>query len=169
MADHAADHAVDGTANRGGVQTASDPQVVGTDISVGGNQYTEAIQRELGLGFEEAEAAKKGEGSEDADNVRSILSSVTQDVVNEIQKTVDFYLSSHGDDQLDKIVLSGGGARLESLLGALNERFGCTVEHLDPFRSVTVDERAFPQETLAEIAPAAAVAVGLATRKAGDK
>ena len=50
-----------------------------------------------------------------------------------------------------------------------NERFGCTVENLDPFRSVTVDERVFPQETLAEIAPAAAVAVGLATRKAGDK
>src|SRR5262249_59910870 len=31
------------------------------DISFGGNQYTDAVQKQLSLGFEQAEALKKGE------------------------------------------------------------------------------------------------------------
>ncbi|MFQ5720303.1 MAG: type IV pilus assembly protein PilM [Acidobacteriota bacterium] len=140
------------------------------DLSVGGNQYTEALQRELGVSFEEAEDAKMGKVAEiSAEQTEPILSSVTQEVVSEIQKTVDFYLSSNSDEQLDRVVLSGGGTRLESLPGALTERFDCDVEHLDPFRSVTPDGRHIPQESLQELASSAAVAVGLATRKVGDK
>ena len=140
------------------------------DLSVGGNQFTEAIQRDLGVSFEEAEAAKMGQDEDlSGEQLQGILTSVMQEVVTEIQKTVDFYLASESDEQLDKIVISGGGARLESLPGALGERFDCTVEQLDPFHSLSVDGRAFPPETLAEIGSSAAVAVGLAIRKVGDK
>ncbi|MFQ5668913.1 MAG: type IV pilus assembly protein PilM [Acidobacteriota bacterium] len=141
------------------------------DLSVGGNQFTEALQRELGVSFEVAERVKKGE-SEDGippDSVTSILESVTGDLLTEVQKTVDFFLSSNRDEQLDKILLSGGGACLPSFPVAMNQRFGCPVDRLDPFRAVNTDSRAFPPETLAEISPAAAVAVGLAIRKVGDR
>jgi type IV pilus assembly protein PilM len=141
------------------------------DLSVGGNQYSEAIQRELGVPFEVAEAAKRGQDVDGIahDKLAPILQSVTGDVVNEIQKTLDFFLSSRSEDQLDRLVLSGGGSRVEPLSAALGQRFGCPVEFLDPFHSVAVDERAFSRDTLTDLAPAAAVAIGLATRKAGDK
>jgi type IV pilus assembly protein PilM len=141
------------------------------DLSVGGNQYTEALQRELGVSFEVAEAVKKGQSDEDVppDAVAPVLETVNNEVATEIQKTVDFFLSSHSDEQLDKIVLSGGGSKLESFPEMLHDRFGCPVEHMDLFHSITVDDRAFPPETLAEMAPAVAVAVGLGIRKVGDR
>jgi len=140
------------------------------DLSMGGNNYTEAIQRDMGVSFETAEAAKCGKSQDEipAEELTPILEAVNNEMVTEIQKTIDFFLSSHSEEQLDKIVLAGGGSRLESLPGALGERFGCKVEHLNPFEAITVDERAFPKEALAEMAPAAVVAVGLAIRKGGD-
>ena len=33
------------------------------DVSVGGNQYTDALQKELDLSYEDAERLKKGEAS----------------------------------------------------------------------------------------------------------
>jgi type IV pilus assembly protein PilM len=141
------------------------------DLSVGGNQYTEALQRELGVSFEVGEAAKKDQLEEgiSPESVAPVLEAVNNEVCTEIQKTVDFFLSSHSDEQLDKIMLSGGGSKLESFPAALNERFGCPVEHLNPFHSISVDDRAFPPETLSEMAPAVAVAVGLGIRKVGDR
>lgn len=141
------------------------------DLSMGGNNYTEAIQRDMGVSFETAEAAKCGKSQDEipAEELTPILETVNNEMVTEIQKTIDFFLSSHSEEQLDKIVLAGGGSRLESLPGALGERFGCKVEHLNPFEAITVDERAFPKEALAEMAPAVVVAVGLAIRKGGDR
>jgi len=141
------------------------------DLSVGGNRYTEAIQRELGVPFEAAEEAKKGRGADGigSDRVAPILASVTEDLVNEIQKTLDFFLSSRSEDQLDRIVLSGGASRVEPLAGALGKRFSCPVEYLNPFKAVSVDDRQFPAALLEDVGPAAAVAVGLALRKGGDK
>ena len=141
------------------------------DLSIGGNNYTEAIQREMGVSFEVAEDTKRGRAAEEvpAEELQPILDAVNHEMVTEVQKTIDFFLSSHSEEQLDKIVLSGGGSRLECLSGALAERFGCPVEHLDPFQAISVDDRAFPPEALADMAPAAAVAVGLAVRKGGDR
>ena len=141
------------------------------DLSIGGNNYTEAIQREMGVAYEAAEDAKRGNQDADvpAEELQPILDSVNGEMVTEVQKTIDFYLSSHAEEQLDRIVLSGGGSQLKSLPIAMGERFGCPVEHLDPFQAITVDDRTFPQEAMAEMAPAAAVAVGLAIRKGGDR
>ncbi|MCZ6832594.1 MAG: pilus assembly protein PilM, partial [Acidobacteria bacterium] len=104
-----------------------------------------------------------------AEELTPILEAVNNEMATEIQKTIDFFLSSHSEEQLDKIVLAGGGSRLESLPEALGQRFGCAVEHLNPFEAITVDDRTFPPEAMAEMAPAAAVAVGLALRKGGDR
>ena len=111
------------------------------DLSIGGNNYTEAIQRDMGVSFEAAEEAKCGTSHEEvpAEELTPILEAVNSEMVTEIQKTIDFFLSSHSEEQLDKIVLAGGGSRLESLPGALGERFGCPVEHLNPFQAITVD------------------------------
>ncbi len=149
---------------RGGVS------VFWRDISMGGNQYTDTLQRELSLSRDQAEAAKRGEAVEgvSGEQVREILGSVNEELCHEIQRTVDFVKAFAGSENpLEAIFLAGGGARLPDLTATLGERFGARVELIDPFRNVKVPG------TLADRAqamgPDAAVAVGLALRKVGDR
>jgi type IV pilus assembly protein PilM len=66
------------------------------DISFGGNQYTEALQRELNLSFEQAEAVKRGEtgGRFSQADVRQVLDEVSAEMAGEIRKTFDFYTTT---------------------------------------------------------------------------
>jgi type IV pilus assembly protein PilM len=63
------------------------------DISFGGNQFTEALQREFNLSFENAEALKRGREVEGhtASDARRVLEAVGGEMSGEIQKTFDFF------------------------------------------------------------------------------
>lgn len=140
------------------------------DITFGGNQYTDAIQRELSLSFEQAEDLKRGKPAGDytIQQVIPILNSVSEDFSGELRKTLDFFTATSGADRVNEIVLAGGGSGVLNLDATLRDKFGIPVSIMDPFRKVTVDESQFNPEELAEIAPSMAIAVGLAIRKLGD-
>ncbi|MGE3276107.1 MAG: type IV pilus assembly protein PilM [Vicinamibacterales bacterium] len=140
------------------------------DVSLGGHAFTEAIQRELGLPFESAERLKRGEVVDGVsyEEARPVLKAMTDNVLLEVEKTFDFFKATAANDHIDRIVLSGGASRVEGFLEALGERFGTVVERFDPFRQVTFDERRLGM-TADEAAPVAAVAVGLALRRVGDR
>src|SRR5207342_1563229 len=59
------------------------------DIPIGGNRYTEAIQREIGMSYEEAEQAKKGERKTQG-SMATVLDSVNAEVASEIARTIDY-------------------------------------------------------------------------------
>jgi type IV pilus assembly protein PilM len=140
------------------------------DITFGGNQYTDAIQRELSLSFEQAEELKRGKtvGDHTIQQVIPILNSVSEDFAGELRKTLDFFTATSGAERVDEIVLAGGGSGVLNLDATLRDKFSIPVSIMDPFRNVTVDEGEFNPEELAEIAPSMAIAVGLAIRKLGD-
>lgn len=142
------------------------------DINIGGNQYTDAIQKELNLNTETAERLKRGEevSGVKSDSVVPILASVTEDVCSEIQKTIDFYkATSVSDETLDRVYLTGGSSQLGNLKDALAQRFRTSVEFLNPFRKIQTASRDISPEVMTRLAPGAAVAVGLALRKVGDR
>jgi type IV pilus assembly protein PilM len=142
------------------------------DISIGGNAYTEAVQKELNLPFDSAEQAKKAQPVEGVsyDDVRPVLDAMTESVLLEIQKTFDFFKASATSDRLDRIVVSGGASRVEGFTEALQERFGSVVEAFDPFRKISFEPAKLGVTSDVEgLASTAAVAVGLALRKAGDR
>jgi type IV pilus assembly protein PilM len=140
------------------------------DITFGGNQYTDAVQRELNLSFSEAESLKKGEqvGDYNIQQVIPILNSVSEDFAGELRKTLDFFTATSGAERVDHIVLSGGGAGVMNLESILRDKFGIPVEILNPFKNITFNENDFNPEWIAEVAPSMAIAVGLAIRKLGD-
>jgi type IV pilus assembly protein PilM len=140
------------------------------DITFGGNQYTDAIQRELSLSFEQAEELKKGRqaGDYSIQQVIPILNSVSEDFAGELRKTLDFFTATSGADRVDEIVLAGGGSGVLNLDAILRDKFGIPVAIMDPFQKITVDEKEFNPEELADIGPSMAIAVGLAIRKLGD-
>ena len=87
------------------------------DVGIGGNAFTEAIQKELGLPFEGAEDAKKGlpvEGVR-ADDLRPVLHAVMDNVLLEIEKTFDFFKATSANDRIDRVIVSGGGSLVERL------------------------------------------------------
>lgn len=140
------------------------------DISFGGNQFTEALQREFNLSFDQAELLKRGEtvGSYGAVEARAVLDNISAEMANEVQKTFDFFSATSSEGAVDELVLSGGCALTPNLIEVLRERFGVPTELLNPFRRVTFKETDFNREWLDNIAPMLAVAVGLAIRQVGD-
>jgi type IV pilus assembly protein PilM len=148
-----------------------DQSVFTRDISIGGNAYTEALQRELNLPFEIADALKRGHPADGVtyDDARPVLRAVTENVMLEIQKTFDFFKATASSDRIDRIMLSGGASRAEAFTEMLAERFEAPVEPFDPFRKIAFDTKKFKTESAADIAPTVAVAVGLALRRVGDR
>jgi len=141
------------------------------DISIGGNLFTEAIQKEINLPFEQAELLKKGQEVEgaSAERVPAILQAVSEQVGTEIQKTLDFFKATSSSDPVSLMVLSGGASRTLNLSSYLGQRFETHVEMLDPFKKIAVNDRQWPSDRLEPLGAAASVAVGLALRKAGDR
>ena len=138
------------------------------DVSVGGGQYTGLLQKELDLNFEQAEAVKRGmppEGVE-VQGIEPILESVSDILAMEISKTMDFYRATaeEGESAVQKILISGGGSKLNGLPEYLSKRFEIPVEVLNPFRQIKVDARRFDPDYMREVVPEMAIAVGLALR-----
>jgi len=147
-----------------------DQSVFTRDISIGGNAYTEALQKELSLPFESADLLKRGGEVEGVsyEDARPVLRAVTENVLLEIQKTFDFFKATAASDRIDRIMVSGGASRAEGFTEMLAERFEAPVEPFDPFKRVLFDDKHFSVDA-AEVAPTVAVAVGLGLRRAGDR
>jgi type IV pilus assembly protein PilM len=91
---------------------------------------------------------------------------MTENVLLEIQKTFDFFKATAASDRIDRILLSGGASAVDGFAQALEERFGAPVETFDPFRKISFDAAKLG---MAGAEQTAAVAVGLALRRAGDR
>jgi type IV pilus assembly protein PilM len=145
--------------------------VFNRDIAAGGNQYTDAIQKDLNLSFDQAETLKRGGRVEGAavENLGPILQAVSESIALEIQKTFDFFKATSSEDRIDRIFLSGGTSKVHGLRDLLADRFDAGVEIMNPFNNITYNPRDFDPDFINEIGPSAAIAVGLAVRKGGDR
>jgi type IV pilus assembly protein PilM len=140
------------------------------DISAGGNQYTDLLQKELNLTFEQAEALKRGIPTDTGlqpEDTQNLIDSVTDILALEVQKTLDFWraTSQMGDSgHIDRVLVSGGSSKVRSLTAAFSERFGIPVERFDAFRNIRFNSKKFDEEYIRELSPNMAVAIGLASR-----
>ncbi|MFH1080696.1 MAG: type IV pilus assembly protein PilM [Pseudomonadota bacterium] len=142
------------------------------DFTLAGNTITEAVQSGRSLTFEAAEALKiDGPDADDItrDAFRNSLLSYADPICTEIERSIDYFRSTSGGDSIKKILLSGGVAAIPGITGDLTQRLGIETEILNPFRKIDCNKKVLPPERIDEIRPIAAVAVGLALRKVGDK
>src|SRR5712672_1925120 len=136
------------------------------DVSVGGNQFTDALQKELDLSYEDAERLKKGETlpSVTDEQKQQILRSVSDILTLEIQKTFDFFRATASGENIQRILVAGGTARVPGLVDLLREEFAMPVEELNPFRKVLINPGKHSDDQIREMGPRLAIAVGLALR-----
>ena len=140
------------------------------DIHFGGNQYTEEIHKKAHVSFQEAEARKLGsaDSSRANDVVHEVISGVTESLLNELQRSMEFFLASSEGEKIHRVILSGGCSALAGLAEKMQQRLGTSVELADPFQTITADPNRLEPNSLREIAPLMGVSVGLAIRKVGD-
>lgn len=139
------------------------------DVQMGGNLYTEELQKQFGVSTEEAEQLKITGDAPDQDRLRETVARVNETLAMEMRRSLDFYNSTAGDEKIARVYMSGGGAKIAMLVDIVSQRLGLPVEILDPFRKVKFNEKEFDPEYLQEIGPLVTVAMGLATRRLGDK
>jgi type IV pilus assembly protein PilM len=141
------------------------------DVSLGCGQINQKIASLIDCSAEEAEAIKFGETSDriSAEDLSDIISSVVADWCTEIRRALDFFYSTYPDDQIKKIVLSGGGGNIQELRQLLAVETSAEVSTINPFQHFYVDGDKFDTEYLEKIAPQASICMGLATRKLDDK
>ncbi len=141
------------------------------DIPLGGNRYTEAIQREIGISFEEAEEGKKKDRGVDSDgmSLSGVMDSVNAEVASEIARTVDYFKTSAANAELSRVLVCGGVARAKGLIQQLADRMQLPVVMADPFAEIDITGCDIEPDVLADFGPSAAVGVGLALRAVGDR
>jgi type IV pilus assembly protein PilM len=143
------------------------------DISTGGNQYTAEIQRALSVGFDEAERIKIGEPrareSQDVvpQEVEQAMRAVTNNLVGEIARSLDFFAATAADARIQRVYLAGGSSRVSGLEAAFRERTGLEVELLNPLARMLPSNR-FEPELLDQVGPSLGVGVGLALRRVDE-
>jgi type IV pilus assembly protein PilM len=140
------------------------------DVSVGGHQYTDSLQKELDLSFDDAEALKLGKklGTVSEEAKAPILQQVTEIIVLEIQKTFDFFRATAAGEHIERIYLAGGSSKVPGLIESLRQEFSLPVDVLNPFQKIAPPAEGKGAELIEENAGQLAVAVGLALRSFDD-
>jgi type IV pilus assembly protein PilM len=141
------------------------------DITWGGNEYTEKLMEDWSVSREAAERLKKGIPAEGRtpEEVEPSLSAISDNFADELSRTIDFFRSSFKVDRLDRILLCGGSSQVPGMLEILGDRLRVSVDRLNPFQLIELDERSVDSSAVREIGGSAAIAVGLALRQVGDR
>ena len=138
------------------------------DVPVGGNQYTDILQKELQLSFQETEDLKLGKnGGSEAEMVQSLLESITDMLCTEVQKTFDFFRETYPRETINHVFISGGTSHMHGLAAKIQDTFGFPTDVLNPFRSIELGPKV-DAAALTSLGPSLAVAVGLALRGWND-
>ncbi|OGQ86462.1 MAG: pilus assembly protein PilM [Deltaproteobacteria bacterium RIFOXYD12_FULL_56_24] len=140
--------------------------ILARDVVLGSRQLTEQIQNLFGISFAEAEGLKTGEFSpkEKQQELEILFANTCSQWVAEVKRAIDFYYSNNPDETISKIILSGGGAKIQGLLEFFEKETAIAIEIFNPFKQAAVDDRTIDPSYLKSIAPEMALAAGLATR-----
>jgi type IV pilus assembly protein PilM len=141
------------------------------DVSLGCMQINQKVISLIDCSYDEAEQLKFGADSNrlSADDLKGITSSVVADWCTEIRRALDFFYSTYPDDQIKRIILSGGGANVADFRDLLAVEASAEVETINPFKNLYVDDDQFDPEFIKQISPQAAITAGLAIRRVNDK
>lgn len=142
------------------------------DVTIGGNAFTEEIQKQMGIAADEAEAYKVG-GSQTEDGVvpqevLRVMEGVSEVMAGEFQRSLDFFLATTADANVTRIVLAGGSSKVTSLHRAIERRSRLPLEVADAWKRVEIDPQ-LDRNYLSAHSPEALIGVGLSMRAGGDK
>ncbi|MFA5858351.1 MAG: type IV pilus assembly protein PilM [Elusimicrobiota bacterium] len=149
------------------------------DIFVAGNNFTKAVQRNLGVDFATAEQMKRQYGiqvtpeekeeakaDKDKTQVSAILSTVAKELTSEIQRSIDYFLAQSPETAITKVILTGGSVALPNLTQYVGQELNLNAEAFKP--SIAIENAQSMVALQNDVDYKYAVAFGLGVRKEGD-
>ncbi len=139
--------------------------ILARDVVMGSRQITEQMQGRLKLEYDAAESIKIGSlpAEDNQQIIEDIIVNNCSQWILEIKKAIDFYISSYPDDAINRLVLSGGGAKVNGFAALLTKEIGLPAENFDPFADMDKNND-IDADYLKILAPEMAIATGLAIR-----
>jgi type IV pilus assembly protein PilM len=143
--------------------------VYARDVFVGGKQYSTTIAQRFDLAIGDADALVRGkEGSVSWAEIEPVLDLVSQELGQEIQRTLDYFGTTAEHERIQRIFLSGGCALIPGLQEFLSSQWGIEVTPADPFKRIKLAS-GLNADVVQKLAPLATVATGLAMRYPDDR
>lgn len=96
--------------------------------------------------------------------VFSAIAPCLGDLLQEIQRSLEYYQSRAAEGGVNEVLLCGGSAYIRNLDKYLENELGIPVRVANPFQYTTVTAKGYTPDQLEALAPTFAVAVGLAAR-----
>lgn len=136
------------------------------DIPIGQDACTTQLMAKYEMEYRESENIKVGAIPEDAnkEEIIDLIIESYEPILEELHKSFEFF-STTSNSQVEQAFLCGGGAMIPGVDGLLADRLGVPVEIFNPLEAVKLGARKFDPQSLAQMAPMATVALGLATRR----
>jgi type IV pilus assembly protein PilM len=133
-------------------------------LLMGGEDVTSTLQQALDLDRATAEQAKlaASAGADDNPEAGQLVAQRLEAFIEEVRGSLDFYRSQQDAEPLSRVVVSGGGSLLGSLVERLQAATGVPVERGRSLAGVRVGQLGLDAEELASLEPTIAVPVGLA-------
>jgi len=148
------------------VMTVDNIPVFTSSIPLSSELMTKAIEQTFGITYKEAEKIKIAYGIGSVlknDHVFQATKSVVENFVTEAQKSIDFYLDSLTySDNIDRIIMCGGGARMTGIAPYLSRRLGYNIELGNPWVNMNFKDSVPPIDR--EKSVQYATVIGLATK-----
>lgn len=134
------------------------------DISTGTRRMREDLQRDRGLGSDEAEALLRG--FDRSEHLDAVLEARGEEIAVGVERALAFLASSsRSGGQVNGVYVCGGGSRAPGLLEALGDRLRMSVQPANPLANLVVRDDAFGSLVTDEVAPLLMLPLGLALRK----
>jgi type IV pilus assembly protein PilM len=136
------------------------------DVYYGTNAYISKLQKEVGFNYEDAANAAKGTvpPGVSLDSIQGVFESFVSDLGTHIERSLQFLSTVTGEEKVNRMYVSGGGALTPNLVDYLKRRFGIPIETLNPFKNIIYDPNIFVPMGADVAGPILAQAVGLALR-----
>jgi type IV pilus assembly protein PilM len=134
-------------------------------LLMGGQDVTDAVAERLGIPSQDAERLKQVAAQGSADDVAAVTRAVAataQDFVDEVRGSLDYYGASNPTAAVQRILVSGGGSRLDGLLDRLAAATRLPVLPGNPLSPLVIGKTGLDEQQLEFVTPLAAVPVGLA-------
>ena len=108
-------------------------------IPIGGNAFTRAIAEAFKITFDKAEKLKRtAPMSKYARQIYQAMRPVFTELASEIQRSINFYISSNNDTKMVKVIAFGGGTKMRGLLKYLRQTLQIPVERPESFKRIVI-------------------------------
>jgi type IV pilus assembly protein PilM len=135
------------------------------DLTLGTRHFREALQKERGMGADDADKALQG--NDRSPNVDAVIETKGEEIAVGVERAVAFIASNtRGGASVRAIYTCGGGSRIPGLTEALGARLRIESQRANPLAALAVRDGAMDNLTTDDVAPLLMLPIGLALRVA---